>query len=155
MDARATQSNVVGLGEGEVIVVGPITIRIVEDGLHTDRHMGAIVVTVPPRSAGPPPHLHREHDEGFFVTSGVMRFVMGEKTIDARAGAYVAVPRGVPHTFSNPFDETAEMFNIMTPDLYVPYFRDLRELQRGVGVNPAAILKIMSRYATEPAAPSH
>jgi len=43
------------------------------------------------------------------------------------------------------------MFVTMTPDLYVPYFRDLKELQDGVGLNGPAILKIMSRYATEPA----
>ena len=153
MDAQASQTNIVGPGEGEVVVLGPITTRIVEDGSHTESHMGAVVVTVAPRSPGPPQHVHREHDEGFFITAGVMRFTMGEKTIDARAGTYVAVPRGIPHTFSNPFDETAEMFTIMTPDLYVPYFRDLKELQDGVGLNPPAVLKIMSRYATDPAAP--
>jgi hypothetical protein len=39
----------------------------------------------------------------------------------------------------------------MTPDLYVPYFQDLKALQAGVWLNGPAILKIMSRYATEPA----
>ena len=56
----------------------------------------------------------------------------------------------VPHTFSNPFDEPATMFCIMTPDTYVPYFRDLKALQK-VGLNGPAIHKIMADYATEPA----
>jgi quercetin dioxygenase-like cupin family protein len=151
MDSLASSVNVVNSGEGETIVVGPITTRIVEDGSRTGRHMGAIVVTVAPRSPGPPQHVHRQHDEGFLVTSGAVRFTMVDQTIDARAGAYVAVPRDTPHTFSNPFDEAATMFVTMTPDLYVPYFRDLKELQDGVGLNGPAILKIMARYATEPA----
>jgi len=143
--------SLVNPGEGDVVVVGPIMTRTVEDGSHTAHHMGAILVTVAPRSPGPPQHVHREHDEGFLVTSGVMRFTTGERTIDAPAGSYVAVPRDAPHTFSNPFDEPAVMFCIMTPDLYVPYFRDLKALQDGVGLNGPAILQIMSRYATEPA----
>jgi hypothetical protein len=61
----------------------------------------------------------------------------------------------VPHTFANPFDETAAMFTIFTPDLYIPYFQDLKTLQSGAGLNGPAILKIMSRYATEPAPAPH
>jgi hypothetical protein len=82
-----------------------------------------------------------------------MRFTLGKDIHDAPAGTYVAVPRDVPHTFSNPVDETAVMFNVFTPGIYVPYFHDLKELQFGVGLNPQAVLKIMSRYATEPAEP--
>ena len=63
--------------------------------------------------------------------------------------------RDQPHTFSNPFDQTASMFTIFTPDRYIPYFQDLKALQAGVGVNGPAILKIMSRYATEPAPATH
>jgi mannose-6-phosphate isomerase-like protein (cupin superfamily) len=151
MDSLASSVNIVRPGEGEAVVVGPIATRIIEDGSHTDGHMGAIIVTVAPHSPGPPQHVHRQHDEGFLVMSGRMRFTMGEKIVDAPAGAYVPVPRNTPHTFSNPFDEGATMFVTMTPDLYVPYFRDLKELQDGIGLNGAAILKIMSRYATEPA----
>ena len=151
MNSPMLDALIVNPGEGEVVVVGPITTRILEDGTRTHHHCGAAVVTVAPRSPGPPPHVHREHDEGFFVASGVMRFTVGDKTIDAPVGAYVAVPRGVPHTFANPFAETAVMFNIFTPDLYIPYFQDLKVLQSGLGLNGPAILKIMSRYATEPA----
>jgi mannose-6-phosphate isomerase-like protein (cupin superfamily) len=151
MNSPNLEARVINPGEGDTVVIGPITTRIVEDGTRTDHHSGAAVVTVAPRSPGPPAHVHRAHDEGFFVTSGVMRLTVGDKTIDAPVGAYVAVPRGVPHTFSNPFDETAVMFNIFTPDLYIPYFRDLKALQGGAGLNGPAILKIMSRYETEPA----
>jgi len=151
MDSVTLDARIVGPEEGDVVVVGPITTRIVEHGTRTNHHSGAAVVTVAARSLGPPAHLHREHDEGFFVVSGVMRFAIGDETFDAPAGAYVSVPRGVPHTFSNPFDGPASMFNIFTPDLYIPYFKDLKALQAGPGLNGPAILEIMSRYSTEPA----
>lgn len=143
--------NIVAPTEGDVTRIGPITTRIVEDGSHTAGHMGAAVVNVAPRSPGPPQHVHRKHDEGFLVISGTMRFTVEGTFHDVAAGSYIAVPRDVPHSFSNPFEEPASMFCIMTPDLYVPYFKDLKVLQDGVGLHPPAILKIMERYATEPA----
>ncbi|GAA1400884.1 hypothetical protein GCM10009639_42480 [Kitasatospora putterlickiae] len=39
-----------------------------------------------------------------------------------------------------------------TPDLYVQYFRDLREvLAQGRPLTPGATIEAMGRYATEPA----
>ena len=44
------------------------------------------------------------------------------------------------------------MLNTFTPDLYVQYFRDLRQMieQRGA-LTLEATLQVMSGYATEPA----
>ena len=44
------------------------------------------------------------------------------------------IPPGAPHTFANPGDEPLVLLNTFTPDLYVQYFRDLREL---AGSGPA------------------
>ena len=45
------------------------------------------------------------------------------------------------------------MVNTFTPDLYVQYFRDLRELAgsgpAGAPLAPEAVGRVMSRYATE------
>ena len=41
------------------------------------------------------------------------------------------IPPGAPHTFANPGDEPLVLLNTFTPDLYVQYFRDLRELAEG------------------------
>ena len=38
------------------------------------------------------------------------------------------IPPGAPHTFANPGDEPLVLLNTFTPDLYVQYFRDLREM---------------------------
>jgi hypothetical protein len=78
------------------------------------------------------------------------------------------IPPGAPHTFANPGDEPLVLLNTFTPDLYVQYFRDLRELaaadagpgaDAGSGAGPGgpggaplpteAVAQVMSRYATE------
>jgi oxalate decarboxylase/phosphoglucose isomerase-like protein (cupin superfamily) len=62
------------------------------------------------------------------------------------------VPPGAPHHFANPGDEPAVILNTFTPDLYVQYFRDLRDLAAaGQAPSPELIAGVMARYATKPA----
>jgi quercetin dioxygenase-like cupin family protein len=137
--------------EGEMAGGGAIRTRIIEDGSSTDHRMGLIGVTVPPGPAQPPPHIHREHDETFIVTAGRLRFTSGEESVDAEAGSVVVVPQGVPHTFGNPFDQPATMLCVLSPDLYVQYFRDLGTLPVDANgmLAPADIGRTMARYATD------
>lgn len=60
------------------------------------------------------------------------------------------VPPGAPHTFANPSDEPTVLLNTFTPDTYVQYFRDLRDMiAAGRPLNRHTIGETMSRYATE------
>lgn len=66
------------------------------------------------------------------------------------------MPIGVPHTFSNPFQDQAVFIGTMTPDLYIQYFRDLGQLpldHQGM-LSPADIARAMARYATDVVHPS-
>ena len=134
---------------GEVIELGPARMRILEDGGTTAHRLGIGEITLAPHSDGPPQHRHAQHDEGFYVVSGTARFTVGHTVYDAPAGTLVMVPPGVPHTFANPGDQPVVMINTFTPDLYVQYFRDLRDtIAGGQGMTPQAVTEVMSRYAT-------
>ena len=147
-----TQVSVVAPDGGEALQLGPIQMRILEDGNTTGHRLGVGEITIPPGTAGPPQHRHAQHDEGFYVVCGTVRFTSGEQSIDAPARTLVMVPPGAPHTFANPGDEPAVMLNTFTPDLYVSYFRDLRDLAAsGQPPTPEQIADVMARYATEPA----
>ena len=52
-------------------------------------------------AAGPPPHLHREHEESFYVLEGELTLAVGTDTVTLRAGQSAVVPRGVVHRPSN------------------------------------------------------
>jgi oxalate decarboxylase/phosphoglucose isomerase-like protein (cupin superfamily) len=81
-----------------------------------------------------------------------VRFAVGERTYDASAGTLVMIPPGAPHTFANPGDEAAVLLTTFTPDLYVQYFRELRDvIATGQALTPEVTARIMSRYATVPA----
>jgi len=126
--------------------------RILEDGQTTDHRLGIGEITLPPHTEGPLQHRHARHDEGFYVVDGTARFTVGEATYEAPSGTLVMVPPGVPHTFSNPGDQPVVILNTFTPDLYVQYFRDLRNLLvSGQPLTPEASAQVMRRYATSPA----
>jgi pimeloyl-ACP methyl ester carboxylesterase/quercetin dioxygenase-like cupin family protein len=144
--------SIVGPEDGEVAFTGPAQMRILEDGSNTSHRLGVGEITIAPRTDGPPQHRHARHDEGFYVVSGTARFTVGEKSYDAPAGTLVMVPPGAPHTFANPGDVPLVLLNTFTPDLYVQYFRDLRDmLASGQPMSPGMIETAMARYATEPA----
>jgi mannose-6-phosphate isomerase-like protein (cupin superfamily) len=144
--------SVVGPDDGEVIALGPARVRIMEDGSTTGHRLGFGEITLAPRSAGPPQHRHARHDEGFYVVSGTARFTVGDTEYEAPPGTLVMVPPGAPHTFANPGDQPLVMVNTFTPDLYVQYFRDLRDAAAGGRpLTDEEITQVMSRYATEPA----
>jgi pimeloyl-ACP methyl ester carboxylesterase/mannose-6-phosphate isomerase-like protein (cupin superfamily) len=143
--------SVVGLADGEQVLSGPASVRIIEDGSTTSGRLGMAEIVLAPHAGGPPQHRHAQHDEGFYVVSGTVRFTSGERSFDAPARTLVMVPPGAPHTFANPGDEPAVILNTFTPDLYVQYFRDVRDLISG-GQPPSAeqLTEVMARYATEP-----
>ena len=135
-----------------MIRLGPIQMRILEDGQTTDHRLGIGEITLPPHTEGTLQHRHVRHDEGFYVVAGTARFTVGDTTYEAPPGTLVMVPPGVPHTFANPGDEPVVILNTFTPDFYVQYFRDLRELiANGRPLSPEASALVMSRYATSPA----
>ncbi|MBO2454728.1 cupin domain-containing protein [Actinomadura barringtoniae] len=148
--------SVVGPGDGETITLGTTTFRVLEDGSNTGHRLGIAESVLAPHTPGPPQHRHAQHDEGFYVISGMVRFTVGRDSHDAVAGTLVMVPPGAPHTFENPTDEPAVMLSTFTPDLYVQYFRDLEKMfSGGEPPSPEAHIKAMGRYATTPATEFH
>ena len=137
-------------GQGRLITIGPIHVHILEDGTSTRGTMAIAEFTIPPHSPSPPPHVHRAHEEGFYVLEGELAFTVGEETIRASAGSFVMVPIGVPHTFSNPIDTLARFLNTFTPPHYIHYFEELSEL---VSTSGAPTLEqeraIMAHYDTD------
>lgn len=142
---------------GERLAAGPVTHTVLEDGTHTAERLGVLEGRIPPGWAGPPPHVHQEHEESFYVLSGAVRFVSGATETVLTAGGFFVAPIGVPHGFGNASEvEPARYLLTVTPQRYVGYFRELESLRPGADgvLDPKDILALMSRYATHPARPA-
>jgi mannose-6-phosphate isomerase-like protein (cupin superfamily) len=60
-------------------------------------------------------HVHDEEDDAFYIVSGEMVFVLGEREVAAPPGTFVLVPPGVEHGFRNDGEEPVRMLNIHAP----------------------------------------
>jgi len=140
-------------GKGEQFPAGPVRFRILDDGLEVDKRFGVAEGHLAPGWIGPPQHIHREHDEIFYVLSGTVRFTSGISDLLAPAGSLVTAPIGQPHSFGNADPEApASLLCTVVPERYLGYFRDLQTLRPGPdgALDPSEVLAVMARYATEP-----
>lgn len=80
---------------------------------------------VEPGTQGPPIHIHREHDEGFYVMSGHFGFVLDGVTTYGKPGTHVLVPKGHAHSFWNAGARAGKLLLIVSPPGLEQYFRDL------------------------------
>ena len=137
-------------GEGHHLPLGPIHMVIQEDGTHTRGTLGIAEFEVAPHAPTPPPHIHHAHEEGFYILEGELEFLVGTQTMRVSQGAFVMVPIGTVHTFSNPTDKPARFLGTFTPPLYIGYFEELSELmQASVAPGPQQFAALMARYDTE------
>jgi quercetin dioxygenase-like cupin family protein len=65
----------------------------------------------------PPPHTHSREDEGYYLLDGHMTFVAGDQTLEAAAGTFVWLPRGVQHGFTCDTDEARTIVLVMPAGL--------------------------------------
>jgi len=68
-------------------------------------------------AAGPPPHLHREHEESFYVLEGELTLAIGTDTVTLGAGQSAVVPRGVVHQPSNTSDGPVRFLFLNSPPM--------------------------------------
>ncbi|MDR0359342.1 MAG: cupin domain-containing protein [bacterium] len=83
----------------------------------TPSGFAAMEITMPPRFAGPIPHVHDTFDEAIYVLSGRV-LVFGDEQPEpheAVAGSMFVAPRGQRHGFSNPYHEGALVLGVWAP----------------------------------------
>ncbi len=83
--------------------------------------------TIPPGSPGPRPHIHRRHEETFYVLEGELTIRVGSRKIVAPAGSFVVVPRGVVHQPSNPGTQPTKVLIIFSPEGMDSFFEEAAE----------------------------
>jgi quercetin dioxygenase-like cupin family protein len=107
--------------------------------------------TLPPGGRKPPPHIHTNCEEAFYVLDGEIEFSLGETTAIGRADTFVLVPGGVAHTFGNVGTTQARLLVIHAPAMDA-YFEELQALWSGADPpSREEELALMHRHGMEPA----
>ena len=98
---------------------------------------------------GPPPHLHRDHDEYFFVLESTISLVVNGKESSAGPSTLVFVPRGTTHSFKNIGASTARLLEWTVPGENEPYFRAVYDMEVHGGFDPKRFAEINKQFGTE------
>ncbi|MDQ2998929.1 MAG: cupin domain-containing protein [Chloroflexota bacterium] len=93
---------------------------------------------LPAGSAGPRPHIHRYHEEAFYVLEGELTMRVGARTITAPVGSFVIVPRGVVHQPSNPGAQPTRVLLIFSPAGMDGFFAEAAERRIPLQAMPAS-----------------
>ncbi len=101
-----------------------------------------------PTGGGPPPHIHRNKDETFYLRGGQITSLLGGDSAVAGPGDFVNVPRGTVHSFRNDGSDLARMVLTFTPAGIEKFFEETLEpaLDR-TQAPPANTEEVAARYA--------
>jgi quercetin dioxygenase-like cupin family protein len=136
------QVTVRGPGEGRTLLVAGgdyVTYKVRSD--ETDGAYFCFESTTTP-GFGPPLHSHASR-ELFYVLEGSYELTVERdgklETIVVAAGASIAIPPNVPHTFKNATDQPARLLFVHQPAALEAFFEEVGLPVRAVGEAPAEI----------------
>ena len=92
-----------------------------------------------------PRHVHHSDDEAWYVLEGRLRVQVGDKEVEAAAGAAVLVLRGTPHTYWNPGPEPVRYLLVMTPNV----FGLIQDIHSMTERTPAGLREIFRKHDSE------
>jgi mannose-6-phosphate isomerase-like protein (cupin superfamily) len=111
------------------------------DGFSVVEYRGAV-------QPGPPMHVHHTFEECWVILDGEVEFKAADRTAVGRAGSFLLVPRGVPHTFQ--VRSPARWVGIFSPARGVGLIEELGRLIPRDGLpDPDAVLALFTRYDSE------
>ena len=109
--------------------------------------------TTPPGNPGPPPHIHHNEDEVFYLLEGELKLMVEGRASVVGAGTFVNIPKNTLHTFRNAGTTPARFLGLAVPAGFEGFFEEIGEPVTDASSSPPAgppdVEKIM------PAAPKY
>jgi len=125
-----------------------IDMKVLLAAEQTGGSFSALIADIKPGD-GPPLHLHRGHDEYFFVLEGTYQLQVGDLQQTIGPGTLAYVPRGTAHGFKNIGTTTGRLLEWTIPGDNEPYFRAVHAMECAGGFDPEQFAAINQRFHTE------
>lgn len=140
----------------ETIRLGPVALRFLITGEHTNGSVTVFEATVPSgQRLAAPAHSHDHYEETIYGIEGVLTWTVDGRLIDVGPGQALCIPRGAIHRFDNNGSQDAKVFCAITPAAIGPqFFREVAEVMTAAAGGPPDRVKmaeIMRRYGLTPA----
>lgn len=97
-----------------------------------------------------PLHLHSREEEAFYVLSGRLAvWVDGTEQV-AEPGAFLLIPRGVPHAARRVTDEPVRMLTLVSPSGLQRFFESVvREGEEELLAHPDRLAALAAEFGSE------
>jgi len=102
-----------------------------------------------------PMHVHHRDDEAFWVLDGELTMRCGDRVFRATTGAFVFLPREVPHAFTVEGNKPARMLALLTPgggeQMFIDAGRPVEHdgLPAGNVTDIATLKRVSEQYGAE------
>ena len=124
------QPRVVSTEDGETIKPFGLEMKVLLSTEDTGGSFSALYVVHQP-GEGPPPHLHYNQEEYFFVIEGTYEMTVGDITQTVGPGTMVFIPPHTLHTFKNVGDTPASQLDWTLPGGQDRYFCEIDAMGKG------------------------
>ena len=151
MSPAVVDASIVRATDGELITAAGIDHLFKLTGRDTGGRLGLEEFILPPGVLGARPHIHRAHDECFYVLSGTLTVTTGTGEHALGAGDLAHAPRGSIHGYHNDQASTpARALCLYTPAGYEQYFRDVHDaVTAGTNLTVDLLADLRARYQTD------
>jgi quercetin dioxygenase-like cupin family protein len=142
----------------ETIRLGPLAVRFLLTGDHSNGSVAAFEVLVPAaQRLAAPAHSHDHYEETIYGIAGVLTWTVDGTPMDVGPGEALCIPRGAIHRFDNNGSHDAKALCVITPAAIGPqYFREVAEVANAAAGGPpdrTKMAEIMRRHGLTPAPP--
>ena len=148
IDVNDGTAVLVRAADAEVIGFAPQTVRLLADSSSTGGRLSTQRVTLLGGADGASPHHHANSAELFYVLSGSVQLLAGDRVHVAGEGDLAVVPPGLPHAFAAAPASDTDLLIVITPGVErFGYFRHLARI--AAGQQPAgSLLDVQALYDT-------
>jgi mannose-6-phosphate isomerase-like protein (cupin superfamily) len=147
VERGATQ---VASGEGKTLWVLGDLYEFKATGEDTGGMFALWETTIPPGNPGPPPHIHHNEDEVFYLLEGELELMVEGRASVVGAGTFVYIPKGTLHTYRNAGTRPARFLGMVAPSGFEGFFEEVGEPARHGSSPPAEPPDVEKIMATAP-----
>ena len=127
--STAPVARLVEPGQGKTIMLFAVRFDYKVTSADSGGALSALEVTIPPKTLVKP-HNHSREDEFTVVLAGTVGARVGDRVVEAGAGASMVKPRGTPHAMWNLGPEPARVLEVVSPGGLEDYFEELAPVLR-------------------------
>jgi quercetin dioxygenase-like cupin family protein len=142
--ATAPAAKLVEPGQAKTIMLFAVRFDYKVTSADSGGALAVLEVTIPPGTLVKP-HNHSREDEFTVVLAGTVGARVGDRVVEAGAGASMAKPRGIPHAMWNVGSEPAKVLEVVSPGGLEDYFEELAPVLRAKAP-PAEYDALAERY---------